>query len=52
MLYSEWKELMHLSVDDNGKSNDIAKRRRDLSDIFEFALHYKQKNPSLAYMPT
>ena len=35
MLYSEWKELMHLSVDDNGKSNDIAKRRRDLSDIFD-----------------
>lgn len=35
MLYSEWKELMHLSVDDNGKSNDIAKRRHDLSDIFE-----------------
>lgn len=35
MLYSEWKELMHLSVDDNGKSNDIAKRRRDLSEIFE-----------------
>ena len=35
MLYSEWKELMHLSVDDNGKSNDITKRRRDLSDIFE-----------------
>ena len=23
MLYSEWKELMHLSVEDNGKSNDI-----------------------------
>ena len=35
MLYSEWQELMHLSVDDNGKSNDIAKRRRDLSNIFE-----------------
>lgn len=34
MLYSEWKELMHLSVDDNGKSNDIAKRREDLSAIF------------------
>lgn len=34
MLYSEWKELMHLSVDDNGKGNDIAKRREDLSDIF------------------
>lgn len=34
MLYSEWKELMHLSVDDNGKSNDIAKRRKDLSEIF------------------
>lgn len=25
MLYSEWKELMHLSVDDNGKGNDIEK---------------------------
>ena len=35
MLYSEWKELMHLSVDDNGKSNDIAKRRHDLSAIFD-----------------
>lgn len=34
MLYSEWKELMHLSVDDNGKSNDIEKRRKDLSSIF------------------
>lgn len=34
MLYSEWKELMHLSVDDNGKGGDIAKRRNDLSDIF------------------
>ena len=35
MLYSEWKELMHLSVDDNGKSNDIQKRRHDLSEIFK-----------------
>ncbi|KGN92442.1 Eco57I restriction-modification methylase domain-containing protein [Porphyromonas canoris] len=35
MLYSEWKELMHLSVADNGKSNDIAKRRKDLSLIFD-----------------
>lgn len=34
MLYSEWKELMHLSVDDNGMGNDIAKRREDLSAIF------------------
>lgn len=34
MLYSEWKELMHLSVDDNGKGNDIAKRRADLTAIF------------------
>ena len=34
MLYSEWKELMHLSVEDNGKGNDIAKRREDLSSIF------------------
>ena len=34
MLYEEWKSLMHLSVDDNGKSNDIIKRRGDLSKIF------------------
>lgn len=34
MLYEEWKTLMHLSVDDNGKGNDIAKRRTDLSLIF------------------
>lgn len=34
MLYSEWKSLIHFSVDDNGKSADIDKRRRDLSGIF------------------
>lgn len=34
MLYSEWKSLMHLSIDDNGKSRDIEKRRNDLSSIF------------------
>ncbi len=35
MLFSEWQSLMHLSVDDNGKSNDIKKRRKALSLIFE-----------------
>ena len=35
MLFSEWQSLMHLSVDDNGKSNDIKNRRKDLSLIFE-----------------
>jgi len=34
MLFQEWENLMHLSFDDNGKGNDIAKRRRDLSLIF------------------
>lgn len=34
MLYQEWLSLLHLSVDDNGKGNDIEKRRRDLSLIF------------------
>lgn len=34
MLYEEWKGLMHLSVEDKGKSNDIKKRREDLSMIF------------------
>lgn len=39
MLFSEWKELMHLSVDDNGKSNDIEKRRKDLSYIFNHSIN-------------
>ncbi len=34
MLFEEWKCLMHLSSDDNGKSGDIEKRRNDLSAIF------------------
>lgn len=33
MLFMEWESLMHLSCDDNGKGNDIAKRRKDLSLI-------------------
>lgn len=35
MLYEEWKVLMRLSTEDNGKSNDIVKRRNDLSAIFD-----------------
>lgn len=34
MLFSEWERLMHLSYDDNGKGNDINRRRSDLSLIF------------------
>jgi len=34
MLFNEWQSLMHLSIDDNGKGNDIEKRRKDLSLIF------------------
>ena len=45
MLYEEWKSLMHLSVNDNGKSNDIAKRRDDLSQIFSQGIH----TPDLEY---
>lgn len=35
MLFDEWQTLMHLSISDNGKSGDIAKRRSDLSLIFQ-----------------
>lgn len=45
MLYEEWKTLMHLSVNDNGKSNDISKRRHDLSQIFSISII----NPDLEY---
>lgn len=34
MLFEEWQNLMHLSLEDNGKGNDIQKRRKDLSLIF------------------
>ncbi len=39
MLFSEWQSLMHLSIDDNGKGNDIQKRRKDLSLIFSDDIH-------------
>lgn len=35
MLFTEWEKLMHLSYDDNGKGNDIKKRRKNLSLIFK-----------------
>lgn len=35
MLAAEWENLMHLSYDDNGKGNDILKRRTILSLIFK-----------------
>lgn len=34
MLFNEWKVLFHLSENDNGKSEDIAKRRKALGRIF------------------
>jgi len=45
MLSNEWKSLMHLSVDDNGKGNDIEKRRKDLSLIFSDTIN----NPESEY---
>ena len=45
MLFSEWESLMHLSYDDSGKSNDIEKRRSDLSLIFRENIN----TPSLEY---
>lgn len=38
MLFQEWQSLMHLSLDDNGKSKDIEKRREDLSNIFDVSI--------------
>lgn len=35
MLYEEWQSLMHLSLEDNGKSGDIQKRRNDLEEIVD-----------------
>lgn len=45
MLFSEWQVLMHLSVNDNGKSRDIENRRKDLSKIFDTQI----SNPLIEY---
>lgn len=34
MLFQEWKSLFHLSENDKGQNEDIAKRRRSLSSLF------------------
>lgn len=34
LLYEEWKVLFNLSEHDNGKSEDINKRRRELGNLF------------------
>ena len=38
MLFQEWKSLFHLSESDKGQNEDIAKRRKSLSDIFEIEI--------------
>lgn len=43
MLFSEWETLTHLSYDDSGKGNDIAKRRKELSLIFKDNINNPKK---------
>lgn len=38
MLYEEWKVLFHLSENDKGQNEDIKKRRKALSKIFEIEI--------------
>lgn len=38
MLFNEWRDLFHLSEADNGKNQDIDKRREALSAIFNCAI--------------
>ena len=49
MLSNEWKALMHLSVDDNGKGNDIEKRRKDLSLIFSDTINTPESEYDALY---
>ena len=49
MLYSEWENLMHLSLDDNGKSQDIEKRRNDLSKIFSITINSNESEFKAIY---
>lgn len=45
MLFNEWMSLMHLSLNDSGRSRDIEKRRRDLGNILKEDI----KNSDLEY---
>lgn len=38
MLFREWEVLFHLSENDEGQSDDIRKRREDLSAIFDLSI--------------
>ena len=49
MLFEEWQNLMHLSLDDNGKGNDIEKRRKDLSLIFSDTIDCNENEYSALY---
>lgn len=49
MLFEEWQNLMHLSLDDNGKGNDIQKRRNDLSLIFSDTIDNTQSEYCALY---
>ena len=49
MLFEEWRNLMHLSLDDNGKGNDIQKRRNDLSLIFSDTIDNTQSEYCALY---
>ena len=49
MLFEEWQNLMHLSLDDNGKGNDIQKRRTDLTKIFSDTIDDTESEYSALY---
>lgn len=49
MLSDEWKELMHLSIEDKGKGNDIEKRRKDLSLILGDTINDAEKEYDALY---
>ncbi len=49
MLFEEWRNLMHLSLDDNGKGNDIQKRRKDLSLIFSDTINRNESEYCALY---
>jgi hypothetical protein len=44
MLYQEWKVLFHLSESDKGQNEDISKRRKALSHIFDFKIDGAQSD--------
>lgn len=50
MLFEEWEVLFRLSENDKGKNQDIVKRRKKLSEIFDIEINDNRKEYEAIYV--